>query len=215
LSSPYSGGVISTAGNLVFHGQVNGAFVAYAADTGRELWRFDAHAPLLTPPITFEHKGRQYISILTGISGAAGVTGEMITRFGWSYRTYPRRLMTFALDGKATLPAPTPAPPLKGFDDTTYKANAKLERTGDKIYHTLTCAACHGPQAISGAQAPDLRDSAIVADAGSFDAVVRDGALAGRGMPMFNTMTDEDAAALRQYLRSRADALRKQARNGR
>lgn len=209
LSSPFSGGAISTAGNLVFHGQIDGALVAYAADSGREVWRFNAHAPLGTPPITYSYKGRQYVSILTGIAGSAGVNGEMITRYGWSYRTYPRRILTFAIDGKASLPPPVLAPVVTAFDDPTYKPDPSIEVTGAAIYHRRTCAACHGPQAVSGASAPDLRSSPVVADAESFEAVVRQGALAARGMPMFHDLSDGDAAALRQFLRSRADVLRK------
>jgi len=38
----WTGGVLATAGNLVFQGQIDGKFSAYAADSGKELWRFDA-----------------------------------------------------------------------------------------------------------------------------------------------------------------------------
>jgi len=209
LSSPYSGGVISTAGNLVFHGQLDGTFRAYAADNGREVWRYDAHAPLGTPPITYSHKGRQYVTILTGIAGAAGVTGPLVTRFGWSYRTYPRRIMTFALDGKASLPQSTPAPALTAFVDPTYRQNTDLEKKGAVIFGARPCAACHGPQAVSGAMAPDLRTSPIVADPELFKRVVGEGMLAARGMPKFQDLTDNDITALRQYLRARANDLRK------
>jgi quinohemoprotein ethanol dehydrogenase len=209
MSSPFSGGVISTAGNLVFHGQLEGFFVAYAADSGRELWRFNANGPLITPPITYSHNGRQYVTIITGIAGSAGVNGEMITRLGWNYRTYPRRILTFALDGKATLPAPITAPPLIAFDDPTYKPDPLLEGKGAAIYHARSCAACHGPQAVSGATGPELRSSSVVADGAAFGAVVQQGVLASRGMPMFHDLSDRDTLALRQYLRSRADTLRK------
>ena len=42
FDGPWNGGTLATAGNLVFQGNARENFVAYAADTGRELWSFPA-----------------------------------------------------------------------------------------------------------------------------------------------------------------------------
>lgn len=49
---PLSGGVMTSAGNLVFQGQIDGTFRAFSASTGKALWQFKADAPILAPPIT-------------------------------------------------------------------------------------------------------------------------------------------------------------------
>jgi len=46
LKGVRSGGVVTTAGNLVFQGRSDGEFTAYAADSGKELWSFDAQVGL-------------------------------------------------------------------------------------------------------------------------------------------------------------------------
>ncbi|RYG96636.1 MAG: PQQ-dependent dehydrogenase, methanol/ethanol family, partial [Alphaproteobacteria bacterium] len=53
------GGAMATAGNLVFQGRLDGIFAAYAADSGRMLWSFDAKAPIIAPPISYSVGGRQ------------------------------------------------------------------------------------------------------------------------------------------------------------
>ena len=57
---------LSTAGDLVFVGQVDGNFVGLDATTGKELWRFQVGAATSGGPITYTIKGEQYIAIATG-----------------------------------------------------------------------------------------------------------------------------------------------------
>ncbi len=74
LTGMQNGGTLSTAGNLVFQGQVTGELTAYAADTGNELWSFDAQVGIGAQPITYMAGGKQYITILAGWRGV-GVSG--------------------------------------------------------------------------------------------------------------------------------------------
>ncbi len=104
----WPGGAIATGGDLVFEGQIDHKFNAYDAMSGRRLWSFDARAPVVAPPITFQVNGVQYVTVLTGLSGAGGIFNKSNQRFAIDYRTMPRRVLTFALNGPATLP---PAPP--------------------------------------------------------------------------------------------------------
>ena len=61
----WNGGTMTSAGNLVFQGQIDSKFNAYAADTGRLAWSFDAGAAVIAPPITYSVGGRQYVTVLS------------------------------------------------------------------------------------------------------------------------------------------------------
>jgi quinohemoprotein ethanol dehydrogenase len=63
---------------------------------------------------------------------------------------------------------------------------------------------CHGPGAVAGGSAPDLRASTIPLSTADFAAVVRDGRLESRGMPKFPELSDRELEALRHYIRYRA-----------
>jgi alcohol dehydrogenase (cytochrome c) len=63
---PMIGGVLSTAGGLVFTGEANGLFKAYDAETGSVLWKFQAGAGVNAPPSSYSVDGRQYIVVGAG-----------------------------------------------------------------------------------------------------------------------------------------------------
>jgi PQQ-dependent dehydrogenase (methanol/ethanol family) len=63
---PMIGGVLTTAGGLVFTGEGNGAFKAYDAATGSVLWRFQAGAGVNAPPSSYTVDGKQYIVVGAG-----------------------------------------------------------------------------------------------------------------------------------------------------
>ena len=63
---PLVGGVLATAGNLLFMGEGNGKFNAYDSQTGKLLWQFDCDAGVNAPPITYEIDGRQYVAVAAG-----------------------------------------------------------------------------------------------------------------------------------------------------
>jgi hypothetical protein len=52
-----SGGVLATAGNLVFQGRADGHFIAYRAADGAPLWDFDAGTGIMAPPVTYLARG--------------------------------------------------------------------------------------------------------------------------------------------------------------
>ena len=72
----WNGGVLGTAGGLVFQGDALGMFSAYDKETGERLWEFNTYTSMLAPPITFEIDGEQYVSILTGSGGGDMFGGE-------------------------------------------------------------------------------------------------------------------------------------------
>ncbi|MFT5045327.1 MAG: alcohol dehydrogenase (cytochrome c), partial [Porticoccaceae bacterium] len=60
---PMIGGILATAGGLVFAGEGNGEFKAYDSETGSQLWRFQAGAGVNAPPASYSVDGRQYIVV--------------------------------------------------------------------------------------------------------------------------------------------------------
>jgi PQQ-dependent dehydrogenase (methanol/ethanol family) len=63
---PMIGGVLATAGGLVFTGEGNGLFKAYDAETGAVLWSFRAGAGVNAPPASYTIDGQQYIVVAAG-----------------------------------------------------------------------------------------------------------------------------------------------------
>ncbi|MFC0306114.1 PQQ-dependent dehydrogenase, methanol/ethanol family [Rhizorhabdus histidinilytica] len=196
----WNGGTMATAGNLVFQGHADGSFNAFASDSGKKLWRFDAQVGVLAPPITYRARGRQYVTVLTGFGGAGAILGEIANRYGWDYRSQKRRILTFALDGKASLPPASPtAAPVE--PDTDFAPDAALVAEGQAVYGAR-CTYCHGVFAVAAGLAPDLRRSPIVRDKDAFAAIVHGGALVPNGMPQFAELSDRELESIRQYVRS-------------
>lgn len=203
LDGLFEAGTLTTAGNLVFHGRIDGSFRAYAADSGKELWRRDLGLGVSAPPISYAVNGRQYVALLVGYGGGmAGLGGPISARHGWAYGVHRRYLVAFALDGKASLPKePPPTVPTPITADFT--VDPALARAGAQAYGR--CGSCHGPGAVSGGMAPDLRASAVLTSADQFARVVRGGTRANRGMPAYSDITDQQLAELQHYIRQQAD----------
>ena len=73
MTYPNYGGVLATAGNLVFIGQLDGTLYAYDARTLKEVWSFNAGTGINAPPITYSVNGKQYIAVLMGSKQTAAV----------------------------------------------------------------------------------------------------------------------------------------------
>jgi PQQ-dependent dehydrogenase (methanol/ethanol family) len=63
---PLIGGVLATAGNLVFTGEGNGNFDAFDSQTGKKLWSFQCGAGVNSPPVAYTVKGKEYIAVAAG-----------------------------------------------------------------------------------------------------------------------------------------------------
>lgn len=82
-AEPLIGGVLATAGNLVFTGEGDGYFNAFEARTGERLWRFNCGAGVNAPPIAYAIDGKQYIAVAAGGSQIIGYRqGEAVIAFG-------------------------------------------------------------------------------------------------------------------------------------
>lgn len=200
----WNGGTMVTAGNVVFQGTADGWFTAYDAANGKQLWRFNAGHGVLAAPMSYAVAGKQYVSVLVGYGGSAAVMSEYLD-VGWKYRSQPRRLLTFSLNGKASLP-PVDKPDLtvKALDDPDLVLDENDIAVGSQIYNSV-CSSCHGLHLrAAGGPAPDLRESAIaLTEAGMFK-VLHDGALMPRGMPGYKSYTDTQVRQLHAYIRAGA-----------
>ena len=198
----WNGGVLSTAGGLVFQGTADGGFNAHRATNGDRLWNFNAGLGVMAAPMSYSVNGKQYVSVLVGWGGIVASMSPVMD-VGWKYGAQPRRLLTFALDGKATLP---PSPPrdmkVHALDDPNLKIDEADVATGRAL--SIACAMCHGVGfRAAGAPAPDLRESAAALELASFTQVVREGRME-RGMPGFKDLSDARIRQLHAYLRARA-----------
>ena len=73
---PMWSGSLVTAGGLVFSGKIGGEFVAFDEDNGKVLWQFQTSSSVNSQPITYTYKGRQYVSVLSGLGGGTSARRE-------------------------------------------------------------------------------------------------------------------------------------------
>jgi glucose dehydrogenase len=66
VPQPMMGGALATAGGLTFTGEGNGNFNAYDSRSGKLLWQFNGGAGCNSAPMTFMHKGEQFIAVACG-----------------------------------------------------------------------------------------------------------------------------------------------------
>lgn len=198
---PWNGGLLATGGDLVFQGLANGVFHAYDATNGTDLFSFNAQSGIIAPPISYEVNGRQYIAVEAGWGGIYPLLlGRTALSSGWTVNH--SRLLVFALDGTAQLPAQND----KGFIPVQPPAHVdtRQAKAGYGLYENF-CQACHGDNALSGGVLPDLRWSGALRDRTAFHNVVGRGALTAYGMARFDDILPrQDIEAIRQFLIQRA-----------
>jgi len=203
MGGPWNGGMLTSAGGLLFQGTAAGDLVAYDAANGRKLWSFPAQSGIVAPPITYSVGGKQYVSIVVGWGGVYPLLlGEMAKKS--NDRPNRSRVLTFSLDGKAVLPAQAPLEAWKTAPPAPFGTPEQIA-LGAKVY-ARTCGGCHGDGVRSGGVLPELRRSPVPADANAWQAVVLGGALQDRGMVSFKKdLTPADVEAVRAYVVARAN----------
>ncbi|RYF76747.1 MAG: hypothetical protein EOO39_05220 [Cytophagaceae bacterium] len=199
----WNGGTLATRGGLVFQGTAEGTFNAYDAANGKSLWQFDAGLGIIAAPMSYSVGGRQYVSILVGYGGATSAFGRFMN-VGWKYGAQTRRLLTFALGGKASLEKGLPRDmKINAVDDPAFIINEADVAAGRML--SVNCAACHGVGLNSpGSPGPDLRESQIALRLDTFSQLLKTGALMENGMPKFDKLTDVQIRHLHAYIRARA-----------
>jgi quinohemoprotein ethanol dehydrogenase len=195
-----SGGVLVTAGNLVFQGTIGTTFAAYRADTGEKVWEMPVQQVPIAAPIAYEVGGEQYIAVNAGWGG--GLAHVERSQYSQLFLSKPR-LLVFKLGGTAQLPplprssmqVPelSPPPALTGTP-----AQVAL---GERLYGE-NCALCHGPAARGGVK--DLRHMMPATHAAFLD-IVLEGSRAANGMASFaDVLSRDEAEAIHHYLIARA-----------
>ena len=198
---PWNGGVMATAGNLVFQGTATGEFRAYRADNGEQLWQFDVRTGIMAAPVTYSVDGEQYVTVLAGWGGAFG----LISGYEQESGIPPSRVLTFKLGGDKTLPA-NPEKQLFEAPQPEPVSEEELKR-GRTLYHEY-CSGCHGTDAVSNGAIPDLRHLPPVFYE-NFDKIVLDGMMRKAGMVGFGDVLDaEQSRVIKAYILTQAQADR-------
>ena len=201
----WNGGVLATAGGLVFQGDALGIFSAYDKETGERLWEFNTYTSMLAPPITFEIDGEQYVSILTGSGGGDLFGGEPLPpieiQASLTYNNFGR-LLVFKLDGQKKIPIPD-------VRDKTVPEQQLADVSADKIRNGESnyndyCAVCHGFIVKSAGGVPDLRKM-TTGTHDLFNKIVLEGILGSNGMAGFaDVISEEEVENIHHYIRARA-----------
>jgi quinohemoprotein ethanol dehydrogenase len=197
-----SGGVLATAGNLVLQGRSDGMFSAYRATDGKVLWQFDAGTGIMAPPVTYLLDGVQYITLMVGWGGSAGlnnIPGSGVVKTGYG------RILTFALGAHAKLQAPPFGPQGPPSASIHMHATPAMINEGGILFGRH-CFYCHGVNAVSSSGVPDLRYTGAATHL-QFQSIVLGGAREQFGMPSFKDLLKPDQVrAIQAYILSRAAA---------
>ena len=208
------GGVLATAGGIVFQGNAAGQFVAYRASSGDRLTSLTTGTGIMAAPVSYEVGGEQYVAVIAGFGGGTATLYEP----GVVAREYENqgRILAFKLGG-TRVPLPpkrpagvTPEPPRLAF----YSDSAA--RRGERLFHDycLMCHAGRGEAEQSGY--PQLVRMSAATHA-AFDSIVLGGQLASAGMASFaDVLRPADARAIQSFLWREQRALhRSEQRSGR
>ena len=194
---PANGGVLSTAGDLVFQGMGTGTFAAYDADNGDRLWQYQSDSAVLAGPMTYELDGEQYIAVAQGSGGTVMLTiGDELKR----NKVNQNKLLVFKL-GDFGQTADLADESLATILALGHEANTDPEviRKGEELYGH-NCGSCHGLSAKSNYVVPDLRYMSEQTHI-DFTGIVLGGSRSHKGMVGFyETNTLEDAEAIHAYL---------------
>lgn len=202
-SGGWHGGLLTTAGGLVFQGTNDGYLVAYSAKTGKQLWQTEVGTGIIAPPITYSIDGEQYVTVMAGWGGVYGVA------FGRAAKAEhgggPGRILTFKIGGENQIqiatdvrdrgaPQPMPSLPVSAEE---------LER--GRVLYQRNCSTCHGFGMVGGGVIPDLRYSSPQIHK-MWNEIVLGGMLADNGMASFSdVLSEEEAQQIRAYVVKRTN----------
>lgn len=190
------GGLMSSAGGLLFQGQSTGDLVIIDAETGDVLREIDLGVSVMAAPMTYKVDGEQYVAVMAGLGGAFGnahLPGTAAYKYGNT-----GRIMAFKLDGGDVPPRVEIAHKDLGNQEPQVPrfGTASEVSLGSDLFQRH-CAICH---AGSSGTVPNLAEMSADTHA-EFKNIVLMGARANRGMGAFgDLLSDADAEAIRAYL---------------
>ncbi len=191
----YDGGIMSTAGNLVFQGRGSGELWVYAADSGKVLKVIKTGSHIMAAPMTYSVNGEQFVAVQAGYGGTAITVGPIPPSSAALKYQNTNRIIAFKLGGGAV-----PTPPARvepAFVQPPAQTATKAQIDAGEIKFIEECSRCHvmGPSIT-----PDLRrlnDGLHLA----FKDILLKGVLAPAGMERFDDLlSNEDADNVHAYL---------------
>ena len=212
-----NGGVLSTAGNLVFQGEGSGEFAAYAANSGEKLWSLKTGSAINSVPVTYRLGHEQYVIVPIGwgsvfrLFATATMTATPESKYG------PARLLAFKLGANQPFPFPkvsipeVPRPPAQNY-------SAEAVKRGELLAGEFGCTGCHSPRLDGSGRwvvdggVPDLRYMPAEVH-GDWYAIVLGGSHSKQGMLSFASaraipptpaMTQAQADDIHAYVIDRA-----------
>ena len=188
-----NGGVLSTAGGLVFQGNGSGNFSAYADDSGETLWQMKAPTAVMAAPVTYKVGGDQYILVMAGAGGSFGMSFDNLDYVN------DGTLLAFKLNGTATMPGRVMK---TGSVSASLVAPDMSEQEIDEGWslYNVHCLVCHGPAAKSSGLLPDLRHASKETHE-SWAAIVIGGMRKDKGMASFaDVLTIEQAEKIHGFV---------------
>jgi quinohemoprotein ethanol dehydrogenase len=191
----YDGGVMSTAGNLVFQGRGSGGLWIYAADTGKVLKVIQTGSHIMAAPTTYAVNGQQYVAVQVGYGGTGIAEGPIPPASAATKYENTNRIVALKLGGGAV---PTPPARVEAlFDEPPTQAASAAEINAGEIKFIEECSRCH---ALGLNVTPDLRrlNAGLHAE---FKDIVLHGVLAEAGMERFDDiLSEKDVENIHAYL---------------
>ncbi|MGQ3120393.1 MAG: PQQ-dependent dehydrogenase, methanol/ethanol family [Aliihoeflea sp.] len=200
LVSPWNGGTLTTAGNLVFQGTADGRFIAYNAATGEMLWQTPVGSGVVAAPVTYMIDEEQYVSVAVGWGGVYGLSQRATDTIG------PGKVYTFKAGGTASMPEMVENDPAELVEGVAYSPDDIAP--GGALY-VSNCLFCHGvPGVNNGGNIPNLgfSDAAMLEGAPE---LLLSGAFVESGMPTFEgKLTEAEIKQIVAFIQGTADAVR-------
>jgi quinohemoprotein ethanol dehydrogenase len=199
-ASPWNGGTLTTAGNLVFQGTADGRFVAYDATTGKTLWETPTGTGVVAAASTYLVDGQQYVSVAVGWGGVFGIADRATPLRS------PGTVYTFALGGKVQLPEFVKYQTENLLEGVPYDPKDVPEGTA---LYVAACATCHGVPGVDNGG--NVRNLGFVPkeEIANLKQIVFNGPFQDRGMPDFTgKLKDEDVVKIQAFIQGTADAVR-------
>ncbi|MCP3675349.1 MAG: c-type cytochrome, partial [Gammaproteobacteria bacterium] len=193
------GGVMTSAGGLVFQGKGSGEFTALNSETGEKLLSLQVGSSMMAAPMTYSIDGEQYVTIMAALGGGGGQSfppGSAAYKYG-----NKGRIITFKLGG-----VEVPLPKEIVYEDESFPMPSALRRgTAEQIeigsdLFTRNCAKCHATMDGRGAGIPDLR---LLKEQthGEFNDILLKGIRADKGMGNYSELLSaEEVEAIHVYL---------------
>jgi quinohemoprotein ethanol dehydrogenase len=190
----WDGGVLSTAGGLVFQGDAAGNFNVYKADDGKKLASIALGTGVMAAPATYRVGGVQYVVVMAGFGGNYvnyPVTSDMVAY----HRDNEGRVIALKLDGGA-VPLPPVLPEVPFPEPPPHEGSAAQVAKGEILYNRY-CGRCHQ---LGRGILPDLRRLTPEKHQIFYDIVLK-GLLVAKGMGRWDdVLSRPDAEAIHAFV---------------